>query len=73
MKGHLIDSGNFQVDAALDSGARGRVADWMEMSKKAHGIQFITTTHRKELMEKADRFIGVKYAHQVRVKLGGHP
>ena len=54
-----------QVDAALDSGARRRVADWMEKSKLDFGTQFITTTFRRELMEKADKFIGVKHSNKV--------
>jgi len=37
----------------------------MEMSKKTFGTQFITTTFRKELMEKADKFVGVKYGNHV--------
>ena len=54
-----------QVDAALDTGARRRVADWMEKSKLDFGTQFITTTHRKEMMEKADKIVGVKHANTV--------
>ncbi len=53
------------MDAALDAGARRRVADWMEKSKLDYGTQFITTTHRKELLEKADKFIGVKHSSTV--------
>jgi hypothetical protein len=40
------------------------VADWIDMSKKTFGTQFITTTFRKELMGQADKFIGVRYGNQ---------
>ncbi|GAB6024529.1 hypothetical protein CHUAL_009682 [Chamberlinius hualienensis] len=52
-----------EIDQALDSQHRKAVADMIhELTKSA---QFITTTFRPELLEKADKFYGVKFRNKV--------
>jgi len=52
-----------EIDQALDPQHRKAVAEMIhEHSKEA---QFITTTFRPELLEKADRFYGVKFRNRV--------
>jgi len=52
-----------EIDQALDPQHRKAVAEMIhELSKDA---QFITTTFRPELLEKADRFYGVKFRNKV--------
>ena len=52
-----------EIDQALDPQHRKAVAEMIhELSKEA---QFITTTFRPELLEKADRFYGVKFRNRV--------
>ncbi|UYV73509.1 SMC3 [Cordylochernes scorpioides] len=53
-----------EIDQALDSQHRKAVSDMIhELCKDA---QFITTTFRPELLEKADKFYGVKFRNKVR-------
>lgn len=52
-----------EIDQALDSQHRKAVSDMIhELCKDA---QFITTTFRPELLEKADKFYGVKFRNKV--------
>ncbi|XP_058126850.1 structural maintenance of chromosomes protein 3-like [Anopheles ziemanni] len=52
-----------EIDQALDAQHRSAVADMIhELSDKA---QFITTTFRPELMEKAHKFYGVRFRNKV--------
>uniref|UniRef100_T1JG50 Structural maintenance of chromosomes protein n=1 Tax=Strigamia maritima TaxID=126957 RepID=T1JG50_STRMM len=52
-----------EIDQALDAQHRKAVADMIhELSKDA---QFITTTFRPELLEKADKFYGVMFRNKV--------
>ncbi|XP_050090503.1 structural maintenance of chromosomes protein 3-like [Anopheles aquasalis] len=52
-----------EIDQALDAQHRSAVADMIhELSDKA---QFITTTFRLELMEKAHKFYGVRFRNKV--------
>jgi structural maintenance of chromosome 3 (chondroitin sulfate proteoglycan 6) len=52
-----------EIDQALDPQHRKAVADMIhELSKDA---QFITTTFRPELLEKADKFYGVKFRNRI--------
>lgn len=52
-----------EIDQALDPQHRKAVADMIhELSKDA---QFITTTFRPELLERADKFYGVKFRNRV--------
>ncbi|KAH9517135.1 Structural maintenance of chromosomes protein 3 [Dermatophagoides farinae] len=52
-----------EIDQALDPQHRRAVADMIcELKKDA---QFITTTFRPELLEKADKFYGVKFRNRV--------
>ncbi|CAL1280118.1 unnamed protein product [Larinioides sclopetarius] len=52
-----------EIDQALDSQHRKAVSDMIhELSQDA---QFITTTFRPELLEKADKFYGVKFRNKV--------
>ncbi|VDP23805.1 unnamed protein product [Soboliphyme baturini] len=52
-----------EIDAALDSQHRKAVADMI--SKLSKNAQFITTTFRKELLVKADKFYGVRFRNKV--------
>lgn len=53
-----------EIDQALDSQHRRAVADMIH--ELCTGAQFITTTFRPELLEKADKFYGVKFRNKVR-------
>ncbi|XP_070387461.1 structural maintenance of chromosomes protein 3 isoform X1 [Dermacentor andersoni] len=52
-----------EIDQALDSQHRKAVADMIH--ELCSGAQFITTTFRPELLEKADKFYGVKFRNKV--------
>ena len=54
-----------EVDAALDSAHRGRVADWVLDAAVESGSQFICTTFRPELAKRASAAVGVKFANRV--------
>ncbi|KRX51225.1 Structural maintenance of chromosomes protein 3 [Trichinella sp. T9] len=59
-----------EIDAALDARHRKSVADVAftvtEMIHKlSSSAQFITTTFRRELLESADKFYGVKFRNKV--------
>jgi len=52
-----------EIDQALDAQHRKAVADMIH--ELAGNAQFITTTFRPELLEKADKFYGVKFRNKV--------
>lgn len=48
-----------EIDAHLDENARQKVAQWL-LDTKDSGSQFITTTFRRQLVENADKIVGIK-------------
>uniref|UniRef100_A0A5S6QPM7 Structural maintenance of chromosomes protein n=1 Tax=Trichuris muris TaxID=70415 RepID=A0A5S6QPM7_TRIMR len=52
-----------EIDAALDANHRKTVAEMIH--NLAENAQFITTTFRRELLESADKFYGVKFRNKV--------
>ncbi|KRZ34968.1 putative NADH dehydrogenase [ubiquinone] iron-sulfur protein 2, mitochondrial [Trichinella pseudospiralis] len=52
-----------EIDAALDARHRKSVAEMIH--KLSSSAQFITTTFRRELLESADKFYGVKFRNKV--------
>lgn len=52
-----------EIDAALDSAHRVAVADMIH--KLSDSAQFITTTFRPEMLQKADKFYGVTFQKKV--------
>ena len=59
-----------EIDANLDAQSRRRVADWLLDSNRSSqdenrpSSQFITTSFRRELVEKADKIIGVNMVNR---------
>ena len=52
-----------EIDAALDAAHRTAVAEMIDRLKE--NAQFIVTTFRPEMLQKADRFYGVSYKNKV--------
>ena len=61
-----------EIDAALDASKRKKLAEFISTSRfgkskenQEKGVQYITTTFRRELVGSADKLIRVKYANGV--------
>lgn len=61
-----------EIDANLDDKYRTTVADWIASRKSVEerrSSQFITATFHREMLEKADKFIGIRYGNNISYKV----